>query len=211
MADYGSTAAVLSMLRPNETASYGADITARLAAIQKAVSRRLEWELRGSLGAVAGDTTRTVYAGPSPTLILPVPARTITSVTVGGLVSGSTVTGGTLYPASTLAYDPIDEQGRILGIRLQSGTLWGYADADGTPLTPVVIVGDFTDTDLVTVPDDVTYAANLAIMRTFQAEQTGVGGVSGPDGTFQPVRDPFKDPFIKGVIERYRVQRVPGF
>lgn len=212
MPNYGSLDHVKKMLRPNETTSYGADIDTRLTVIQKAVSRRMEQELYGTLGAPVSDTTQLIYAGPEPTLILPIPARVITSVTVNGTVSGGTVTGGTDYPASLWAHDPVDAYGRIRGLRLLSGLGWGVASPAGTPLTPVAIVGDFTDTDDDgEVPDDVEYAANLLILRHFQRENTGVAGVSGEDGGFSPPLDPWKDPFVKGVIARYRVRRVAGF
>lgn len=212
MPDYGSVDQVKTMLRPNEATAYGADIDTRLTAIRKAVSRTLEHKLYGTLGAPVADTTQIVYAGPNPTMILPIPARSIASVTVGGTVDGGTVTDGTDYPSTMWAHDPVDTQGRILGLRLLSGGYWGVASPAGTPLTPIAIVGDFTDTGADgTVPDDVTYAANLLILRTFQRENTGVAGVSGEDGTFTPPADPWKDPLVKSVIERYRVQRVPGF
>lgn len=212
MPDYGAVVHVKKMLRPNEATAYGADIDDRLAAVQKAVSRRLERELFGTVGAPVPDTTQIVYAGPYPTLVLPVPARAITSVTVDGTVTGGTVTGGTAITSAEYAHDPVDPYGRVLGLRLLSGGSWGVASAAGTPLTPVVVVGDFTDTgEDATVPDDVTYAANLLILRTFQRENTGVAGVSGEDGSFSPPLDPWKDPFVKGVIAQYRVPRVPGF
>jgi hypothetical protein len=212
MPDYGSTDHVKKMLRPNEATAYGADIDARLGAIQKAVSRRLEQELFGTLGATVADTTQIVYAGPYSTLALPIPARAITSVEVGGTVTGGTVTGGLALTSAEWAHDPVDVNGRILGLRLLSGGGWGVANYAGTPLTPVKIVGDFVSSDDdAGVPDDVTYAANLLILRTFQRENTGVAGVSGEDGTFTPPSDPWKDPMVKGVIAQYRVPRVPGF
>lgn len=212
MVDYGSTTTVKQMMRPSEATSYGADIDARLVAIQKAVSRRLDQEMLVTFGAPVTDTTEIVYAGPGSALILPVPVRTVTSITTGGTVTAGTVTGGTVITSTEYAYDPIDAQGRILGLRLLSGGHWGVADASGVPLTPVVIVGDFTDTDDDSaVPDDVTYIANLLILRTFQRENTGVAGVSGEDGTFTPPSDPWKDPMVKGVIAYYRGPRVPGF
>jgi hypothetical protein len=212
MPDYGDIAQVKKMYRPTENTAYGADIDARLTAIQKAISRDLEYKLFGTIGAPITDTTQLVYAGPYASLILPIPARAITSVTVGGTISGSTITNGTLYTPDMFAFDPIDQQGRILGLRLVSGSGWGWSAPDGTPLVPVQIVGDFTDSDNdTTVPDDVTYAANLLILRTFQRETTGVAGVSGEDGTFAPPSNPWNDPIVKDVIARYRVPRVPGF
>lgn len=208
MPDYGVIDDVKMMLRPNEATSYGADIDARLTLIQKAVSRRLEHEL----GWDRADTTVTLYTGGGSVLMLPTPARSITSVTVGGTVSGNVITGGTVSPASDWEHYPVDALGRILGLRLVSGWDWGVWSATGAPLTPVVIAGDFDVPNAGDdVPDDVTYAANLLILRTFQRENTGVAGVSGEDGSFQAPLNPWNDPMVTDLLKRYRVVQLASF
>lgn len=208
MADYGVIDDVKMMLRPNEATAYGADIDARLTMIQKAVSRRLEHEL----GWDRADDTMTIYAGAGSVLILPTPARSITSVTVGGVVAGDIITDGTVYPSSSWEHYPVDTAGRILGLRLVSGWNWGTISGYGAPLTPVVVVGDFdVPNSGDDVPDDVTYAANLLILRTFQRENTGVAGVSGEDGSFQPPLNPWNDPMVKDLLNRYRVVSLASF
>lgn len=207
MALYGSLSHVQSMLRPNETTAYGADITARLTLIRAAVSAQIEADLGRSFGEPATDTTELIWAGASDILLLPRPARSITTVTVGGTVAGGTMTGGTAYANTLWTYAPFDpDDGTIYGLRLLSGGWWGTTTVYGTPGTPVQIVGDFSDTDDDnTVPDDLTYAANLLILRTLQRESTGVAGVSGEDGSFQPPLDPWKDPTVRRILDRYRI------
>jgi hypothetical protein len=207
MALYGSLSHVQSMLRPNESTAYGADISDRLALIQAAISAQIEADLGRTFGETATDTTELVWAGASDVLLLPRPARSITSVTVGGSVSGGTMTGGTAYASNLWTFSPFDaDDETIYGLRLLSGGWWGTTTLYGTPTTPVAIVGDFSDTDSdATVPDDITYAANLLILRTLQRESTGVAGVSGEDGTFQPPLDPWKDPTVRRILDQYRI------
>ena len=204
---YGSLAAVTSMMRPNETTAYGADITARLTAIRAAVSAQLESKLGRTFGAIAADTSVLIWAGSSDILLLPRPARSITSVTVAGTVTAGTMTGGTAYATNLWTFAPYDvDDALIYGLRLLSGGWWGSSTISGYPSVPVVVVGDFTDTDDdATVPDDVTYAANVLILRTLQRESTGVAGVSGEDGSFQSPLDPWNDPIVRRAIDRYRL------
>jgi len=209
MALYGDIAHVKKLLRPNETTAFGTDVDDRLSLIQKAVSARLEFEIGGSFGGTQSDSTMIVWGGASPILLLPVPARSITSVVTGITVSGNTASGGTTLPSSEYVYDPVDSEGRILGLRLNSNGNWGVTDNGGKALTPIKITADFTSTDFTTVPDDITYIANLLILRTFQLEMVGIEGVMGPEGGFTPPRDPWQDPLVRKTIERYRVRRVP--
>src|SRR5438045_1405412 len=147
MALLGDVNQVMKMIRPNEDASYGSDLEARLLPIQTAVSAKLEYELGRTFGTPVTDTTEVMYGGDSSALIFTRPARAITSVTVGGTVAGNVVTGGTLYPSTPWEHYPVDwRTGLIYGIRLIDGSWWGYPDAVG-PAGPVVVVGDFIDSD----------------------------------------------------------------
>lgn len=204
---YGDLDHVKSMLRPNETTVYGADIDARLALIRQLISAGIENELGRSFGAAVPDTTEIVWGGASDLLLLDRPARAVTSVTVAGTVTGGTVTGGTPYASTLWTFSPYDgTSGLIYGLRLLSGGWWGGVTGAGHPGTPVVVVGDFSDSDNdATVPAEISYIANLLILRTFQRENTGVAGVSGDDGTFSPPLNPWKDPNVVRVLDQYRI------
>jgi hypothetical protein len=210
MPEYGDIEAVKNMLKHSQLTTFSEDADESLTAIQKAVSRALEYELGRTFGAPAGDETVILYAGIGDTLLLPRPARAITTVSVGGNVAGGVVTGGTLFPSDRWEHYPVGQDGLIYGIRLIGGGWWGYDDPSGNPRVPVVILADFANTDAdAEVPDDVTYAVNYLIAERYKLEQASPAGFTGPDGATVPIRNAFKDPFVTMTLERYRAK--PGY
>jgi hypothetical protein len=203
MTEYGDLDHVRKMLRPTATDDLGADDEARLTKIQAAISAMLEYELGRSFGVPAEDTTVTAWAGPGDVLLLPRPARAITTVTVGGTVAGGTVTGGTAFADDYWAHHFVDpETGFISGLRLLSGASWG----DYWYTTPVVIEGDFSDSDDdTTIPADLQYAVSWIIAERFKQESASPAGFIGPDGSIAPFRKLFDDEFVKPTLDRYRV------
>ncbi len=212
---YGDIAHAAKMLRATETWDMGTDVDDRLTAIQAAISLALEHKCGRTWGVVSVDTSLLHWAGAYDTLVLRIPARSITSITTGGTVSGSTMTGGTV----TLAADLVDrfvstDDGLIYGISNAIGDVWDYrgewSTSLGTYRTPVVVTGDFANTDDdATVPADVTYAANILIVELFKQENASPAGFTGPDGSTVPVRDPWKKAAVTDVIERYSLKRHP--
>jgi hypothetical protein len=195
MALYGDLDHVKKLLAASGT-SYDASHDARLTAIQAAVSAAIEEDLGRTFGAAVTDTTLLFWGGDSDVLLLPTPARAITTVTVGGTVAGGVMTGGTEYTDDLWSHHIVDEDGLIYAIRLLSGGWWGAYE-------PVTITGDFADTDDdAEVPDDLTYAANRLIAETFKSENLPIVTL---DGEIVPRRDPWSDPIIKGILARYRV------
>jgi hypothetical protein len=203
MPQYGDLDHVRKLLRPTATDDLGADDEARLTKIQIAISELLEYELGRTFGVPATDTTVTAWAGPGDVLLLPRPARAITSVTVGGTVAGGTVTGGTVLADDYWAHHFVDvDTGFIGGLRMLSGGWWGGR----LYTTPVVIVGDFSDSDDdTTIPADLQYAVSWIIAERFKQESASPAGFIGPDGAVMPFRDLFKDEFVKPILARYRV------
>jgi hypothetical protein len=205
MALLGDLDHVEKMLRATVGSDLGDDVTDRLSLIRAAISARLEDLCGRTFGSPVEDTTEIVWAGPFETILLPRPARSITSVTSGGTVSGTTYTGGSAITG--FAYAPYDAQrGLIYGLTRTTGSWWAWGDPYGAygARQPVEIVGDFSDSDADSdVPDDVTYAANLLIAEQFKRENASPAGFSGPTGDVIPMRDPWNDPFVKQVIERY--------
>lgn len=203
MPQYGDLDHVRKLLRPTATDDLGADDEARLSRIQIAISELLDYELGRSFGVPATDTAVTVWAGPGDVLILPRPARAITSVTVGGVVAGGTVTDGTLLAPSYWAHTFVDpDTGLIGGLRLLSGSGWG----DFWHTVPVVVVGDFADSDDdATIPADLQYAVSWMIAERFKQESASPAGFVGPDGVVVPFRKLFDDELVKPVLNRYRM------
>lgn len=203
MTEYGDLEQVRRLLRPTEGDDLGPDADARLSAIQTALSTLLEYDLGRTFGVPAADTTLTVWAGPSDTLLLPRSARAITSVTVGGTVAGGTVTGGTALTTAYWAHAFVDpDTGAIGGLRLLSGGWWG----DRAFTTPVVVTGDFADSDDdPAIPADLQYAVSWMIAERFKQESASPAGFLGPDGVVAPLRKLFADEFVKPILARYRI------
>jgi hypothetical protein len=206
MAQLGDLDHVKAMLRPSPDTELGADVEARLTKIQAAVTAKIERDMGRTFGSVAADTTHLFYAYRSNILILPIPARTITSITVGGTVTGGTVTGGTLLTTADYAHSTVDVRtGAIYALRLLNGAFWGSSDPASRPTVPVVIVGDFTDSDNdAIIPDDVQYIADYLIFERYRYESASNNGGIGPDGFGDDLRDAWKDPMVLAVIGKYR-------
>jgi len=211
MALLGDHELVKTMLRAHETFALDTDIDARLLAIQAAITPLIEQACGRVFGdedeeAEAADTSELHWAGPYETLILTRPARSITSITYGGTISGTTMTGGTTVLAADLIYDIVDPMtGNILGIRRVSGGWWGGVIWPNGYRYPVVVTGDFsTSPGDAEIPDEIQYAANLLIAETYRRENGMPSGVSGPDGSFN-VTDPWQDPAVVKAIARNRV------
>jgi len=212
----GDLTAAKKMLRAAQEWDLGADIDDRLTLIQGAVTAALEETCGRTWGSPVTDTSRLMWAGPGGPLLLDRPARSVTSIRTGGTVSGSTMTGGT----TTLATDLVDlittDDGLVYaigttGFQLGSGW-WGTTYRTDTYRHgvgfPVVVTGDFADTDDDTaIPADVAYAATFLIVERLKVENASPAGFLGPEGVV-PLRDAWKDPMVKGVIERYSLRRM---
>ena len=208
---YGDLDHVKRIIRPEEVADMGEDIEERLAAIQAAVSLQLEEACGRTFGDPVADTSLLHWVGPYDTLLLNRPARSITSITTGGTVSGSTMTGGTVTPGSDLVHRYVSRDGLIHGIT--SLGPWPLIEPPATTLTgyrtPVLVTGDFGDTDNdADVPADVTYAANILILEQFRRETASPAGFTGPDGSTIPLRNQWNDPMVKAVIAKYSARGV---
>lgn len=200
MVQYGDTDTVKAMLRPDEMTSYGSDIDAGLTAIQAAVTLAIDDATGRTFGVPAAETSELYWTdGQVGTLILTRPATAITSITYGGTVSGTTMTGGTTVLASELVYPIRDRSGRVYALRAATGGWYGG---------PVVVTATFDDgtydPDTADhVPDDITYVANYLIGETFKKEQASPAGYLGPEGVV-PIRDVWSDPLVKRVLSKYR-------
>lgn len=211
MPTYGDLDHCAKMLRATETWDLGNDITDRLEVIQAAVSLQLEDACGRTWGEPVSNTSVLQWVGPYDTLILNTPARSIVSITTGGTVSGSTMTGGTVTLAADLANRFMSSDGLIYGISY-GGVTWpsdvhysGY-----TSRIPVVVTGDFADSDNdEDVPADVEYAANFLIVELYKQENASPAGFTGPDGSVMPIRNPWKNETVTRVIEKYSLRRQP--
>lgn len=209
---YGDLDHVKKMIRPDDVASLGTDVDDRLETIQAAASLALEEKLGRTFGLPVSDTSEVHWIGPYDTLVLNRPARSITSIQYGGTLSGDTMTGGQTVLAADL-YNVVRDPytGFIYSIRNAKSAVWSwYADPpyyQTNDKTPVVVTADFADTDNdADVPDDITYAANLLMLRLFQLETASPAGFTGPDGATVPARDPWKDPAVKAVVDKYSIR-----
>jgi hypothetical protein len=207
---YGDPALIRKMIRAVPSMETDEDVDARITALNSAVSSALEEACERTWGAPVSDTTEIVWVGPGDTIVLPRPARTITSITYGGTVTGATMTGGTVVDDSELYYPIVDRNGLVYAIRSNTASVWWWNWAYLTPSayypqTPVAITGDFTSSDNdTTVPEDITYIASYMVVERLKVEKSSTSFGIGPAGEIVPVRDVFADPLVKKIIDKYR-------
>ena len=216
MALLGDLAVVRQMIRADASWASSADTDARLTLIQKAVTAALEEKCGRTWGSPVADTSHLLWVGAGDALVLPRPARTITSITVGGTVVGNTMTGGTTYLPATLQNVITDEDGLVYAVAANAtgntgwwGTAyWSTVYRGYDAQYPVLVVGDFGDSDAGTViPDDVTYAACYLITSQLKIENASPAGFVGPDGATVPVTNPWKSPLVMAVVDKYAVRQ----
>jgi hypothetical protein len=171
----------------------------RIDALNATVSSIVEDELGRSFGATATDTTVLFWAENSDVLVLPRPLRTITTVTYGGIVTGSTMTGGSVLTTDYWTPSIVDQDGLIYALRMLSGVWWGVG-------VPVTITGQWAATDAdASVPDDLVYAVDYLVAEHFKIEQASPAGFTGPDGSTVPIRNPWKADIWLKVKAKYEV------
>lgn len=203
---YGDNAQVKAMLRADEGIPFGSDIDGRIDALNKAISLAVDEQTGRTFGVAATATSELHWIGPYDTIVLHRPATAITSITYGGTISGSTMTGGTEIAAADLIDVIRDHKGRIYAIRAATGGVWSWYDSPSLyqtyTRTPVVVTATYDDaTD--GVPDDIRYAVNYMVLERFKLEKAGPAGFTGPDGSTVPVRDVFNDPLVRRTLAKY--------
>lgn len=210
MPTYGSVEAVKRLLSVSGTATTP-DHDERIADNLATASALLEHKLGRSFAVPAADTTEVMWTVPVAAsawepwpsnsvpgvLLLPKPARSITSISVGGTVEGSTITDPTVLGADEWAVHIRRLDGLILAVRAYAG---GWS-------APVQITGDFADSDDdEAVPADVVYAVNWLAAERIKIENASPAGFTGPDGQTVPIRDPWRDATVRAVIDKYRIK-----
>lgn len=194
---YGDTEHIRQLLNLDDEPS--ASTAQRIDALNVAVSLVAEAELGRTFGETATDQTVLFWATNSDVLVLPRPIRTITSVTVGGTVAGSTMTGGTPYSTALWTPSIVDADGQIYALRLLSGGWWGAG-------MPVQIVGQWAAVDAdAEPPKDFVYAIDTLVAEHFKIEQASPAGFTGPDGSTVPIRNPWKSELWLKVKEKYSI------
>jgi hypothetical protein len=128
--------------------------------------------------------------GSSPCLVLPIPVRTITSVTIDGV--------------ATTDYRPIyvDLAGRAHGLEATGATVWyGEIVVTGDVGSGAALDGEGT----AATPAEIVEAASVIVAGYLRKDRAADGEVSGPEGlTFRP-GNPWNDERVKRAIVRYRV------
>lgn len=196
MVDYGDLAMIKRMLASTGT-TYDANTDARLAALNTSISRVLEHVLGRTFGTAPPPegTTRLVYGRGSDMLFLPTPAWLIASVSVGGVVEGDQMTGGSLVAAGAWVVGIEDPGGQIYAL-MRSGGYWGVAE-------PVNVTAYWADADVdTTLPVEIVTAVNKLVCETYKGENVPV---VTDEGIVVPRRDPWADAFVTRVIAHYQI------
>jgi hypothetical protein len=193
---YGDLEQVKGMLRPSETAGFGGDAEARLAALQEVVSLLIEEKTGRVFGGTATPTARTIEGprgAPWDILLLPSPIRSVTSVAI---VGSDPVT----LDAGDYVLWNVSPQGDAFQLRRVANGYWPIRNG----VDRIVVTGVWSDTASGgTVPADIDYIANYIIAERFKSEKASPAGFTGPDGATVPVKDPWRDGMVKAVVEKY--------
>ena len=205
MALLGDVGTVERNLRSTPESGLNADAAARLADIQVAVTAFIEERTGRVFGEVGAPESVAVSAptyphypgivGASPYLILPKAIRTIASVVAGPEWSGSGWTGGAAVAATEYRPALFTRLGDAMALERIDGLAWSGR---------FVITGTFEDADDdATVPDEITYVANLLIAELFKYEQSTAAAKAGPDGQTLPLKNAIKHPVVASILDRY--------
>lgn len=195
MPAYGSSEAVLEILRTNDAAEFSSDETARIGDLLLVVSLTIEQITGATFSADAiTPTTRDQEGDGLPRLYLDMGLRSVTTIKEGVTWSAGQWGGGTTLTTS---------QYRLTGQRA-NGAYRVLERMDGIWYGPVVITGTWEDT-YPTVPDDITYVANFVTAELFKAQQASPHGLMGPEGSAVPIRNALAIPEVKRTLDHYRV------
>ena len=194
MADYGNIDAIKRMLAATGT-TWDANTEARLGELNTALSRLLEDVLGRTFGSPGPDVSRVVRAKWGDQLVLPVPMWSVSEILVGGSMAGPVWSGGTALDAAAWTPCITDYSGQIYALSLYGG-VWGMGAA-------VQVTGQWADTDSdAEAPVDLVMATNILVVETYKTQNVPI---VTDDGILVPRRDPWLDPFVRRVIERYQI------
>lgn len=199
MAAYGDDETIAQMLGPGDAvAGFSDALGDRISAMNEVVSALVEETTgRAWITTAPVASTKRVYpvGGSSSILVLPVPAVSISAITVDQNDEGSVLSGGTALDSTAWAVAYRNDRGEITALRMSPSGYWvGYA--------VLTITGIWADT-VQTVPADIAWAVNYIAAERLKQEQASPAGFLGPDGTVTPIRNPWNDPQVKAIIARH--------
>lgn len=204
MALYGDLDEVKRLLRSHESIIASADVIADIEAIQRTVTLAIDQKTGRTFGVSPVSTSRIVWAGSQTYLLLDPPARSITSIEYGGTWNGLDLVSPELLDATWYAFDPVDADGLIWGVRLGIGTTWGLSDVWGQARTPIRVTAEWADTSSsLAIPDDIMWLATYVIAALYRRQRTSASAQIGIDGSVTAIPDPWKDETVKTIIEKY--------
>lgn len=196
MVAYGDTATIANMLKSSTTDGFSGALTDRIEQLREVVSRQLDRKLGRTFGVVGVPSMRVLtrrYG--SDTLFLPVPARTVESVTSSLVVEGGVPSGGYLLDDASWTVGLRDDEGNAVTL-LTAGYWSGYVGVTA------VWADESTTTE---IPAEIDWATNYLVMRSIQTEQTSIAGVSNELGLVTPPIDAWSNPIVRNVVDGYRL------
>lgn len=187
---YADRPAVLAALSRSDLVPADAPEIARIEQIEAGIAALLDREMGRSFGGAATVVSRTIAGHDSSLLLLPIPIRTVTTITMGGIA----------IPASSWAFWFIGVNGLAYGIRLLDGSYW--PSIGGT----IVVTGEWSDAGGGTLPVEIREAATFLTIEEYRSEIAGPSGAIGPDGLIVRTRNPWKFERVKKAIQAHRVR-----
>lgn len=173
------------------------ELLAYLYRIENALADVFDHKVGRSFGVVAVPSTRTIVVGHrTNTLVMARPAREIVGIAHSGTFDGSGYADETIEDSW---HEGNSRDGLIYTVERISGD-W--------PNRVRVTAIWASDSDSV-VPADVQHAITLATIKQYRRETSTPGSdLLGPEGFGVPTPDPWNDPQVKAVVEKYRVVEV---
>ena len=213
MTAYGDDDTVATMLEPSTNSGFSEVLTTRIAAMREVVSRLIDEETGRSWGTAGTSETRVIRTRPylnGNLLILPVPARTVTAITVNTTDEAGVITDGTLLTSSQWTIGLTDNEGNITALQIGgaywNGSYWsGWGNAwlsYGTITVTGIWADTGTDTD---IPAEINWACNYITAKSIAEEQASPAGFVGSDGSVVPIRNPWSDPKVKKILRKYEL------
>lgn len=168
----------------------------RLQALDDDIARLIDIKCGRSFGGESADTSRTIL-GPHSIgqriLPLPVPIRSVDSVTIDG---------DTVDDADYELWH-CTREGDCHALRMTSA--WPSRESDSA----IVIDGVWSDTadGLEAVPSEIVAAATFLVAEEWKLRQSSATGEIGPDGMVTRPRNPWNFEIVKTAIDQYRAAR----
>ncbi|MDQ3541812.1 MAG: hypothetical protein M3440_14120 [Chloroflexota bacterium] len=186
---------VLNQLRLDPGIAADTAAIARVERLEHAIADTIDARVGHGFGVAPAPEARAIdHWRATGTFVFNTPARSVTSVSVGGIT----------LSADSWEVRHVDGDGLIWAIASTgTGTVWSWYGA-----SPVMITGIWADQPVADVPNDIREAVTFIAVDEYRTRNASPAGEIGPDGLIVQVRNPWRFSMVESAIERHRVVRM---